>query len=73
MVDHLGIGYGRRFGCNAEDLLELLDKLNADDIFGICWDTGHANLAQVNQPAAIQQIGSRLKGITINDNRDGEG
>ena len=69
MVDHLGIGYGRRFGCNAEDLLELLDKLNADDIFGICWDTGHANLAQVNQPAAIQQIGSRLKALHINDNR----
>ena len=54
---------------DAEDLLELLDKLNADDIFGICWDTGHANLAQVNQPAAIQQIGSRLKALHINDNR----
>ena len=38
-------------------------------MLGFCFDTGHANLAQVNQPAAIQQIGSRLKALHINDNR----
>lgn len=59
----------RRFGGSAEDLMELLDRLGDDELFGICWDTGHANLNQINQPEAIRQIGKRLKALHINDNR----
>ncbi len=60
---------GRRFGSTQEDLLELLSALGDDKLFGICWDTGHANLTQMNQPAAIREIGSHLKALHINDNR----
>lgn len=57
------------FGTTVEDLLELLDRLGDDRLFGICWDTGHANLCGISQPDAIRQIGKRLKALHINDNR----
>ncbi len=57
------------FGTTAEDLLDLLDRLGDDSLFGICWDTGHANLSGINQPEAIRQMGKRLKALHINDNR----
>lgn len=59
----------RYFGVTAEDLLELLDLLGDDSLFGVCWDTGHANLNRINQPEAIRQIGTHLKALHINDNR----
>lgn len=58
----------RRFGACTEDLLELLDRLDNKDIFGICWDTGHANMHQINQVKALHDIGDRLKAVHINDN-----
>lgn len=58
----------RRFGGSQEDLLELLDRLNDDERFGICWDTGHANLNNIDQGAALMEIGSRLRALHINDN-----
>src|SRR5699024_1181661 len=57
---------GRRFGSSAEELLELHDRLNSD-IFGICWDTGHAHISGINQPEALRQIGNRLKALHICD------
>lgn len=69
MVDNLGVKTGRRFGSTAEDLLDLLELLGDDKLFGICWDTGHGNIAQINQPAAIRQIGKHLKALHINDNK----
>ena len=59
----------RCFGVTAEDLLELLECLGDDNAFGICWDTGHANLSRINQPEAIRQMGSHLKALHINDNK----
>lgn len=59
----------RYFGVTAEDLLDLLDRLGDDKLFGICWDTGHANLNRLNQPESIRQMGKRLKALHINDNR----
>ena len=57
-----------RFGCTHEDLLELLDRLGDDERFGVCWDTGHANLNQNDQPSAIRALGSRLRCLHVNDN-----
>lgn len=56
------------FGTIPEDLLELLDCLGDDKVFGICWDTGHGNLNRVNQPEAIRQMGQHLKALHIHDN-----
>lgn len=57
-----------RFAAGPEDLIELVDRLGDPDRFGICWDTGHANLNNINQPEAIRAIGSRLRALHINDN-----
>ena len=57
------------FGTTPEELLELLDCLDDDNVFGICWDTGHGNLHKINQPEAIRQMGKRLKALHIHDNK----
>ena len=62
------IGPQRRFGASYEDLLELLDRLADNQLFGICWDTGHANLNQNDQPTAIMEMGGRLRTLHVNDN-----
>ncbi len=58
----------RRFAGSWEDLMELLDLLGDDELFGICWDTGHANLCQIDQPEAIRRMGPRLRALHVNDN-----
>lgn len=65
-----GSGRVHRFGAGPEDLLELTDRLN-DPHFGICWDTGHANLCGIDQEKALELIGGHLKATHIADN-DGQ-
>lgn len=57
---------GRRFGSSAEELLELYDLLGKG--YGICWDFGHAHMSGVRQCAALEQLGSRLTMLHVNDN-----
>ena len=57
----------RTFGASTEDLLTLVEALE-DERLGICWDTGHAHLNNLNQPAAIRQMGKRLQALHVNDN-----
>ena len=52
---------------SAEELMELLARLG-DEAFGLCWDTGHANITGQDQPASILKMGDRLKCLHINDN-----
>lgn len=59
----------RRFCSSSEELNELLDALRDDKRFGITWDTGHANITNINQGEAIRSFGKRLKALHINDNR----
>lgn len=69
MVDFRG--YHRRYcGGDLYELLDLVDTIN-DPSVGICLDTGHAHLAGLDVPAAIREIGSRLKCTHINDNHAG--
>lgn len=65
MIEHKA---GRRYCSSTEELLELLDVLD-DNIFGICWDTGHAHLANINQSEALRDIEKNLKALHIADNR----
>lgn len=58
---------GRRYGTSVEEILELLEHLN-DPVFGVCWDTGHANISGVNQAQAIRELGGHLKALHIHDN-----
>ena len=56
----------RRFGSSAEDLIELHTALDSER-FGLCWDFGHAERSQINQCAALRQMGKRLKATHIED------
>ena len=47
------------FGCNASELIALADSFNSSSV-GICWDFGHANISQLNQPEELRRIGKRL-------------
>lgn len=59
--------FWRFFGGGWEELCELCDTFQSDKI-GICWDFGHANTAQLDQAAAIREIGERLKITHVHDN-----
>ncbi len=68
MVDFRG--WRRRYcGGDIFELIDLVDTIN-DPSVGICLDTGHANLGGVDVPAAIREIGPRLRATHINDNLD---
>ncbi len=51
----------------ADDLLELLDRID-HPLFGVCWDTGHANLYALDQYAELTKLGSHLENLHIHDN-----
>lgn len=53
----------------ADELIVLCDALNTQfSNVGICWDTGHANLAGDTQDAELLKVGKRLKATHIADN-----
>ena len=52
---------------NYGDLCELSDSFKSDSV-GICWDTGHANLMDINQAEAIRYMGERIKVTHIHNN-----
>ena len=51
----------------AEDLIELVDSLGSD-LFTVCFDVGHANIAKENPGEMIRKLGSRLGCTHIHDN-----
>ena len=57
-----------QFG-NPYNVLRLLDELKDEDMFGMCIDTGHANVNGVNVPQLIRDAGSRLVHTHVHDNR----
>lgn len=57
------------FAASSDDLVELVERLGDENVFGICWDTGHANLNRVDQVNALRKIGKHLKALHINDNK----
>lgn len=57
--------------CDAKLLVERIDKLNdtfGAEVFGACFDTGHANLIRINFEDFITTLGDRLKVLHIHDN-----
>ena len=55
-----------RYCSTAEELADLVDYFGGRA--GACWDTGHANIAGLDQGAALKKLGSRLKMLHVNDN-----
>ena len=54
--------------CNAEELAELVSRLPAD-VFGICWDFGHANRAGLDHMKALDIVAPYLKVTHCHDNK----
>ena len=55
-------------GCNtAKELLAMLDRLDRD-VFGICLDSGHALINDLDPAAMIREIGSDLLTVHLHDN-----
>ncbi|WP_455583027.1 sugar phosphate isomerase/epimerase family protein [Dysosmobacter sp.] len=67
MVPSLERRLGTVYCQHYEQLIQLTDSFD-DPLVGICWDTGHANLMQLDQERALKAIGGRLKVLHINDN-----
>lgn len=65
---------GKMYDClcsTAEESCELIDILNAEageDIFGFCFDVGHANLLGKDMRAFLNTLGKRLTVLHIHDN-----
>lgn len=56
---------------NALRTAERIDRLNeriGSEIFGFCFDTGHANLLGIDFEAFLCQMGNRVKVLHIHDN-----
>lgn len=70
MLPSLDRKYPMRYCQHYDELIEYVDSY-ADPMVGICWDTGHANQAGLDQGRALRKIGSRLKAVHIDDNRYG--
>jgi sugar phosphate isomerase/epimerase len=74
IIDETGVGIaienmiGGQF-TDAASLLELLNRIDGKDRFGLCWDTGHAHLNKLDQVKSIQMMGNKLKATHIADNR----
>jgi len=61
--------------CNAKLAAERIDMLNEKhgaELFGFCFDTGHAKLVNLDIESFVTTLGSRLKVLHIHDN-DGIG
>lgn len=57
--------------CDARLLADRIDKLNdtfRGEVFGACFDTGHANLIKIDFEDFLTTLGDRLKVLHIHDN-----
>lgn len=52
---------------NADELLKVIDTMNHKHIHA-CWDTGHANLYNLDQYPNVKKLGSHLRAVHIHDN-----
>ncbi len=56
---------------DADDAIEYIDTLNTEageDLFGFCFDLGHANISSINIRDFLRRIGSRLTLVHLHDN-----
>ena len=60
-------GHHQRYCSEVDELIDLIDAFKGAAV-GACWDTGHAAVAQQDQPAAIRKLGGRLHALHIHDN-----
>lgn len=67
LVENIGTWqdpYHVHTGAELRAMVEVIDH----PLVGACWDTGHGNVAGVDQYESLRELGSRLKGVHIQDN-----
>ena len=67
LIENTGWTVGDTKLSTADDLNEILDRID-HPLFGVCWDTGHANLCDLDQYAELKKLGARLEGLHVHDN-----
>ena len=60
-------GARRFYGSTPAELVDLVDGFGGANV-GNCWDTGHAHIQRLDQPAALRAVGNRLKALHVQDN-----
>ncbi len=58
---------GRHHPRSAAEMLDLLGAIDRPAI-GVTFDTSHANMAGIDMPAAIRELGDRLQAVHFSDN-----
>jgi sugar phosphate isomerase/epimerase len=58
---------GKHNPSTAAEMLDLIDAIDRPGI-GVTFDTSHANIAGLDMPAAIRELGDRLTAVHISDN-----
>lgn len=59
----------QRYATSTEELMDLVKAVNAENV-GVCWDTVHAGVENIDQESAIMEIGAHLKATHISDYTD---
>ena len=67
LIENTGWTVGANSIATADDLNEMLDRID-HPLFGVCWDTGHANLCELDQYTELKKLGARLEGLHVHDN-----
>lgn len=67
-VENLFVNRYEGHYCAPDELLELVCRLDPE-IFGICWDFGHANRCDLDHLRSLEQIAPYLRVIHCHDNK----
>lgn len=59
----------KRYCIQPEELLDLLEAIGSDNL-GICWDTEHGAIENLDQDKAIAKVGPYLRATHISDQTD---
>ena len=59
----------KRYCIQPEELLDLLKAIGSDNL-GICWDTEHGAIENLDQDKAIAKVGPYLRATHISDQTD---
>ena len=57
--------------CDPDEAIDYIDTLNAEagvDMFGFCFDLGHANITNINFRDFIRKLGKRIMLVHLHDN-----
>ncbi len=67
-LENLSANKCGRYCSSAEELSELVSRLDSD-IFGICWDFGHANRSDLDHVASLRTAAPYLRVVHCHDNK----